>query len=90
MPVQIHNKEYFTVAERLNQLNTNVEGNYTLTSEMVYFRDGIVVFKATLQIGENTFVCHAQEKESASMINKTSYIEVCETSSWGTALAAGG
>ena len=90
MPVQIHNKEYFTVAERLNELNKNVDGNYTLTSEMIYFKDGIVVFKATLQIGENTFVGHAQEKESASMINKTSYIEVCETSSWGRALAAGG
>ena len=90
MSVNIHGKEYFTVAERLTELNTNVDGNYTITTDMVYFRDGIVVFKATLQIGENTFTGHAQEKEDASMINKTSYIEVCETSSWGRALAAAG
>ena len=90
MPVKIHNKEYFTVAERLNELNTNSNGNYTLTSEMIYFKDGVVVIKATLQIGENTFTGHAQEKEDASMINKTSFIECAETSSWGRALAAAG
>ena len=88
MPVKIHNKEYFTVAERLNELNKNVEGNYTLTTDMVYFRDGMVVFKAILQIGENTFVGHAMEKESASMINKTSFVECAETSAIGRALAS--
>ena len=90
MSVNIHGKEYFTVAERLAELNTNVDGNYTITTEMVYFRDGIVVFKATLQIGDNTFTGHAQEKEDASMINKTSYIECAETSSIGRALASAG
>ena len=90
MPVKIHNKEYFTVAERLNELNKNVEGNYTLTTDMVYFRDGMVVFKAILQIGENTFVGHAMEKESASMINKTSFVECAETSAIGRALASAG
>ena len=90
MSVNIHGKEYFTVAERLTELNTNVDGNYTIITEMVYFRDGIVVFKATLQIGENTFTGHAQEKEDASMINKTSYIECAETSSIGRALASAG
>lgn len=90
MSVKIHGKEYFTVAERLNELNKNTEGNYTLTSDMVYFRDGIVVFKATLQIGENTFTGHAQEKEDSSMINKTSFVECAETSSIGRALASAG
>ena len=90
MPVKIHNKEYFTVAERLNELNKNVEGNYTLTTDMVYFRDGMVVFKAILQIGENTFVGHAMEKEAASMINKTSLVECAETSAIGRALASAG
>ena len=90
MPVKIHNKEYFTVAERLNELNKNVDGNYTLTTDMVYFRDGMVVFKAILQIEDNTFVGHAMEKESASMINKTSFVECAETSAIGRALASAG
>ena len=90
MSVNIHGKEYFTVAERLSELNTKVEGNYTLTTEMVYFRDCMVVFKATLQVEENTFTGHAMEKEDASMINKTSFVECAETSAIGRALASAG
>tara|TARA_Y100001963_G_C6596434_1_gene360419 strand:- start:230 stop:745 length:516 start_codon:yes stop_codon:yes gene_type:complete len=90
MSVNIHGKEYFTVAERLNELNKNVDGNYTLTTEMVLFKDGVVVFKATLQIGENTFTGHAMEKEGSSTINKTSFIECAETSAIGRALASAG
>ena len=90
MPVKIHGKEYFTVAERLNQLNENTDGNYTLTTEMIYFEGDIVVFKTTIQIEENTFTGHAMEKEGTSAINKGSYVEVCETSSIGRALASAG
>ena len=90
MSVNIHGKEYFTVAERLNELNKNVDGNYTLTTEMVLFKDGVVVFKATLQIGENTFTGHSMEKEGSSTINKTSFIECAETSAIGRALASAG
>ena len=90
MPVNIHGKEYFTVAERLNQLNENTDGNYTLTTEMIYFEGDIVVFKTTIQIEENTFTGHAMEKEGTSAINKGSYVEVCETSSIGRSLASAG
>ena len=90
MPIKIHGKEYYTVAERLNQLNENTDANYTLTTEMVYFRDNMVVFKTTIQIEENTFTGHAMEKEGTSAINKGSYVEVCETSSIGRALASAG
>ena len=90
MPVKIHNKEYFTVAERLNEMNSNQEGNYSLNTKMIYFQDGVVVFKATLQIDDNTFTGHAQETEGSTMINKTSYIECAETSAIGRALASAG
>ena len=90
MPVKIHGRQYITVAERLNELNKNEEGNYSLESEMVYFKDGMVVFKATLTVGENTYIGHAMEKEDSSTINKTSFLEVCESSSWGRCLAAAG
>ena len=88
MSVNIHGKEYFTVAERLSELNTKVENEYSLTSEMIHHQDGVVIFKATLKIGDNVYIGHAMEKENSSMINKTSYIENCETSSWGRALSA--
>lgn len=90
MPVKIHGRQYITVAERLNQLNKNEDGNYSLESEMIYFKDGMVVFKAILTVGENVFIGHAMEKENASTINKTSYLECAESSSWGRALAAAG
>ena len=90
MPVKIHGKEYYTVAERLNELNKHTEGQYSLETEMVYFQDGMVVFKATLQVGDSTYVGHAMEKESANMINKTSYVEVAETSAIGRCLASAG
>ena len=90
MSVNIHGKEYFTVAERLNELNTKVEGNYTLTTEMVHFENGEVIFKATLQIEENSFTGHAMEKEGSSTINKTSYLECAETSAIGRCLASAG
>ena len=90
MSVNIHGKEYFTVAERLNELNTKVEGNYTLTTEMVHFENGKVIFKATLQIEENTFTGHAMEIEGSSTINKTSYLECAETSAIGRCLASAG
>ena len=90
MSVNIHGKEYFTVAERLNELNTKVEGNYTLTTEMVYFENGKVIFKATLRIEENTFTGHAMEIEGSSTINKTSYLECAETSAIGRCLASAG
>ena len=90
MSVNIHGKEYFTVAERLNELNTKVEGNYTLTTEMVHFENGEVIFKATLQIEENTFTGHAMEIEGSSTINKTSYLECAETSAIGRCLASAG
>ena len=88
MSVNIHGKEYFTVAERLNELNTKVENEYSLTAEMIYHQDGVVIFRATLKIGDNVYIGHAMEKEGSSMINKTSYIENAETSSWGRALSA--
>jgi archaellum component FlaF (FlaF/FlaG flagellin family) len=88
LPVQIHGKKYYTVAERLIELDKRHKGNYSLESEMTYFNDGVVIFRSTLKIGDNVYTGHAMEKEGSSMINKTSYIENAETSSWGRVLSA--
>ena len=53
------------------------DGIVTMTAKVGYYQDGKEVI---LGIGT------AQEKESSSYINKTSYIENCETSAVGRAL----
>ena len=90
MPVNIHGKQYATVAERLEKLYDATNGEYSLESEIVKFEDGVVVVKATLAVNGFTFVGHAYEEIGSSQINTTSALENCETSSWGRALSAYG
>ena len=91
MPVEIHGKQYITVAERLNLLVADTDGIYDLDSNIVQISDDAVVIKATITIPEKgTWTGHAHEIKSSSFINKTSYIENCETSAIGRALASAG
>jgi len=95
MPVNIHGKEYFTVAERMQWLDKEIgRDNYSLNTDVISFENGIVIMKATLTISEKesvqSFTGHAYEKEGSSQINKTSALENCETSAIGRALAAAG
>ena len=54
---------------------------------MVQLENGICTIKAVIKNGELVLGTGiAQEKESSSYINKTSYIENCETSAVGRAL----
>ncbi len=48
-----------------------------------------ICFMATIrnESGSQVATGHAMEKEDEGYINKTSYIENCETSAWGRALA---
>ena len=60
----------------------------TIETEMLSNENGVCVFKATIKnsdliLGTGT----AYEKENSTFINKTSYIENCETSAVGRALA---
>ena len=95
MPVNIHGKEYFTVAERMQSLNKEIgTSNYSLNTELVSWDNGVVIMKATLTIttkeSVQSFTGHAYEKEGSTQINKTSALENCETSAIGRALAAAG
>ena len=50
-----------------------------------------VIIKATLTFSNGrTFEGIAHEHKGASYINKTSYVEVAQTSAWGRALACAG
>ena len=90
MPVNIHGKEYKTVAERLSEVSSDTKGKYSLLTEVLGDVNGTVLIKATLELERGTFVGHAYEREDAGYINKTSHVENCETSAIGRALAAAG
>lgn len=89
--VKIRDKEYVEVNERLKAFRTLPEyKGYSLESD-VYDYDkekGIITIKAIIRDADGVIKAtgYAQEKESSSFINKTSFVENCETSAWGRAL----
>jgi hypothetical protein len=90
--VNIRGKEYKTVALRVAEFREKYP-NYYLTTEIVKIDDDQCIIKA--YVGQHkddgsvqTFATgHAQEFRKASQINGTSYVENCETSAIGRALA---
>jgi hypothetical protein len=86
--VNIKGKEYVEVNERLKHFRTNYKG-WSLVSDIVELTDDRCVVKATIidDIENIRATGHAYEKEGSSFINKTSFVENCETSAWGRALA---
>jgi len=87
--VKIHGKDYMTVAERLNLIAAEHK-DYELTSEVINLTESACCIRATLKLGERIFTGLAYEEKQNSHINKTSYVENCETSAWGRAMAAAG
>ena len=92
MPVKIHGKDYKTVAERVTEFHNEHNGKrkMSILTEIIQFKDDIVVMKAVVQIGENVFTGHAIEDKTSSRINEHNYIECAETSCIGRALASAG
>ena len=90
MPVTIHKKEYKTVAERMSECHSD-DDSWSMTSELLTVSGDEVIVKATLTYGNGrTFEGIAHEHKGASYINKTSYVEVAQTSAWGRGLACAG
>ena len=86
MPVKIHNKEYITVAERVADFHKDHKENRSIITEIIQFKDGIVVVKAVVKIGDDVFTGHAYEEICSTQINTTSALENCETSSLARSL----
>lgn len=85
--VNIKGKEYVEVNERVKFFREKYAG-WRIETELLSNSDGVCIFKAIVKndTGEIISTGHAFEKESSSFINKTSYIENCETSAVGRAL----
>lgn len=87
--VKIRDKEYVEVNERLKAFRTLPEyKGYSLVSDIVSLENGVITVKASIYDADGRIIATglAQEKESSSFINKTSFVENCETSAWGRAL----
>lgn len=86
MPVNIHGKEYVTVAERVAKFR---ESDIAASISTEILKDGDrVLVKAVITTSDgNEATGYAEEERDSSNINKTSAIENAETSAVGRALA---
>lgn len=90
----IKGKEYAEVNQRIKAFRM-VYPNGVIETEMVSNENGICIFKAFVGYKEGNELYKlatgtAYEKENSTFINKTSYIENCETSAVGRALGMAG
>ena len=86
--VQIHGKEYRTVAYRVKEFKSKFE-NHSIETDIISIDDERVCTKAVVRNPEGAIVSTglAEETRNSSAMTKTSAVEICETSSVGRALA---
>lgn len=87
----IKGKDYAEVNQRIKAFRM-VYPQGTIATEMLSNQDGVCVFKASVLTEEGNLIATgtAYERENSTFINKTSYIENCETSAIGRALGIAG
>lgn len=88
--VEIHGKQYKTVACRVNEFRqSELYSGFSIQTEIISTDADHVVMTAKIIDGDNRLIAtgHAEEKRGSSSINKTSALENCETSAIGRALA---
>lgn len=83
----VKGKEYAEVNQRIKAFRL-VCPNGKIENEILSVENGVCIIKSTVsdENGNILGVGHAYEKEGSSYINKTSFIENCETSAVGRAL----
>lgn len=85
--IDVKGKQYAEVNQRIKAFRM-LFPNGCITTKIESMQDGVCVMSATVkdEFGTVIGVGHAYEKEDSNYINKTSYIENCETSAVGRAL----
>jgi len=87
--INLRGKQYTEVNERIRFFREAGEfQGWSLTSEVLQLDATVVVIKATIsdENGVDRATGIAHEVAGSSNVNKTSYVENCETSAWGRAL----
>lgn len=87
----VKGKAYAEVNQRIKAFRMIFPTGQIIT-ELISMENGICIFKAEVRDSEGNILGTgtAYEKEGSSFINKTSYIENCETSAVGRALGMAG
>lgn len=85
--IDIKGKAYAVVSQRI-QAFRSICPNGRIITEIISLKDGTVIMEAKVMDDEGNLLANglAYEKESSSYINKTSFIENCQTSAIGRAL----
>ena len=86
--VNIKGKDYVEVHTRLTHFRKHYP-NYSLTTEVLEYNTDqsiLILAKISDETGRVVATGLAEEEKSTTYINKTSYVENCETSAWGRAL----
>lgn len=91
LSMDIKGKDYIPVNERIKAFRF-IYPKGIIKTEIIGLADGICTIKAEAYDDEGKLLAtgHAQEKETSSFINKTSYVENCETSAVGRCLGNAG
>lgn len=87
----IKGKDYAEVNQRVKAFRM-LYPQGSLPTELISNENGVCIFKASVITDDGKLLATgtAYEKENSSFINKTSYIENCETSAVGRALGLAG
>ena len=89
--IKIHSNDYATVALRIAIARRNLGSDLDLKDQIIFHDEKRVIVQTDGYInGKHVATGIAEEIRSASRINQTSALEVCQTSSWGRCLAAMG
>lgn len=86
--IDVKGKNYVEVNQRIKAFRMLYPAG-SIQTEILSNMNGVVLMKASIIDDQGVLLGtgHAYEKETSSYINKTSYIENCETSAVGRALA---
>lgn len=89
--LDIKGKDYIPVNERIKAFRYIYPRGQIIT-EIIGLENGVCTMKASVYDNEGRLLAtgHGQEKENSTFINKTSFIENCETSCVGRALGNAG
>lgn len=90
--INIKGKKYVTVNERLKAFRTVAEyAGYSLVTIAHELTNDVCVMEAQIKNKEGVLIANGFAREvrtqAGSLVNATSYVENCETSAWGRALA---